>query len=169
MQAANSIAALAYQIVKLADAVQPPATRRFPTLDPRYPLQGRGRTVARRAMREQLRQRDGDRCCYCQEPMVFPAKGQGERSNPRMASIEHVVNVRDGGTDDPGNLKLACLACNHGRNEQEQQCAHEDAREGAMHRLLRAYRRGQACKLTPEMVAVVAGEIFELEPRHDAS
>lgn len=57
-------------------------------MNPRYPL------VARRA---------GHRCEYCRAPEAvfnFPFE------------VEHVIPVSRGGSDDEGNLCLACRACN---------------------------------------------------------
>lgn len=54
---------------------------------------------------EQLRERDGDRCVYCQE-----ADGD---------TVDHITPVSRGGTDDIDNLALACNACNGGKAGRE--------------------------------------------------
>ena len=52
---------------------------------------------------ERVRQRAGDRCEYCRLPQVF----SGLRFH-----VEHIVPRQHGGTDDTGNLALACPECN---------------------------------------------------------
>jgi 5-methylcytosine-specific restriction endonuclease McrA len=52
---------------------------------------------------ELVRQRAGNLCEYCHLPQVF----SGLRFH-----IEHIVPRQHGGTDDPGNLALACPECN---------------------------------------------------------
>jgi hypothetical protein len=56
------------------------------------------------ATREMVRRRAGYRCEYChlkQEDLPFAA-----------FQIEHVIPRQHGGSDDPGNLALACERCN---------------------------------------------------------
>ena len=54
--------------------------------------------------RRLIRQRAGHRCEYC---------GLTEAQSPvAKLQIEHIVPRNDGGTDDPGNLALACIDCN---------------------------------------------------------
>ena len=59
---------------------------------------GSGRTDPA-ALRDFLRERDGDRCFYCLE--TFPAY-----------HVDHVRPASRGGSDDPENLVLACGDCN---------------------------------------------------------
>jgi hypothetical protein len=56
------------------------------------------------ATRELVRTRAGNRCEYCrlsQDALPFAT-----------FHVEHVVAQQHGGTDDPGNLALACDRCN---------------------------------------------------------
>ena len=54
--------------------------------------------------RRLVRQRAGHRCEYC---------GLTEAQSPvAKLQIEHIVPRKHGGTDDPGNLALACIDCN---------------------------------------------------------
>jgi len=161
----NSIQAHAWAIMQLADACQPPPWRASPSLDPRYPLQGSSAAAKanRKAARSRLLKRDGPNCCHCGAEMLFPSTETGDsRSHPHFASIEHMVETRNGGTDDDDNLKLACLPCNQQRDIMARQDEEENARHSAMHRLLRGYRRGNAVKLTIEQVVAICEEVFEL-------
>ena len=71
----------------------------------------------RKKLRKALRARDGDRCHWCNLPMLF---GIPIRHHPMLASIEHLTPRSCGGTNDLTNLALAHLACNHRRNELHQ-------------------------------------------------
>lgn len=51
------------------------------------------------------------RCCYCGHRMETLV-----RCHPRYATWEHVVALRNGGTDALDNLVLACATCNHTRD-----------------------------------------------------
>jgi hypothetical protein len=54
--------------------------------------------------RNLVRERAGNRCEYC---------GLKQLDSPLAAlHIEHVIPRKHGGTDDPGNLALACIDCN---------------------------------------------------------
>lgn len=58
----------------------------------------------KRAVRNFVRRRAGNRCEYCQLPLeLVPAIS---------FHIEHVVPRKHGGLDDPHNLALACYHCN---------------------------------------------------------
>jgi len=62
-----------------------------------------------RAVRR-LRARDGDRCKWCKEVMIF-----GGPDGPMRATIEHVIPLNRGGLDNPNNMALAHKKCNHDR------------------------------------------------------
>jgi hypothetical protein len=55
------------------------------------------------ATRNLVRRRAGDRCEYCLLP---------QRYSHRAHHIEHIVAMQHGGSDDIGNLALACHRCN---------------------------------------------------------
>ena len=56
------------------------------------------------AIKERVRQRAGNRCEYC---------GLHQDDSPLAAlHIEHIIPIKHGGTDDLGNLALACIHCN---------------------------------------------------------
>jgi len=61
-------------------------------------------TITKRLRYEVLR-RDGHRCVYC---------GVTARETP--LTIDHVVAIALGGTDDPANLVAACPDCNAGKS-----------------------------------------------------
>ncbi|MFO1437946.1 MAG: HNH endonuclease [Verrucomicrobiaceae bacterium] len=54
--------------------------------------------------RLEVRQRAGNRCEYCR------LRQQDEQDNP--FHIEHIIAKQHGGSDDLGNLSLACSQCN---------------------------------------------------------
>jgi hypothetical protein len=69
------------------------------------------RCVARREaitadLRAFIKDRDGLRCRYC-----------GARGEHVFWHIDHVVPVIAGGTNDPGNLVLACAQCNSAKKD----------------------------------------------------
>jgi 5-methylcytosine-specific restriction endonuclease McrA len=73
------------------------------------------------------------RCAYCDElvvpeRMVVPVRksahwisyidGRDQLVRRRRATIDHVVAIRDGGTNRYDNLKLSCATCNQNRTAQ---------------------------------------------------
>jgi len=68
----------------------------------------RRRDLERQSIRPSLRfailTRDGYRCTYC-----------GATAKEARLHVDHVVSVRDGGTDDESNLVTACRECNLGK------------------------------------------------------
>lgn len=67
-----------------------------------------------RTLCEYLADRDGGRCAIC-ERMVRMDLPSGPRGDDRGPSIDHVVPVSHGGSDDLANLQLACWGCNRGK------------------------------------------------------
>lgn len=62
-----------------------------------------------RELRDLVRARDGDDCSICGQPVDFTIPA-GEWMGP---SLEHVVPLAAGGTNDPANLRLAhAFPCN---------------------------------------------------------
>lgn len=55
------------------------------------------------AIRDLVRQRAGGKCEYCHTL---------ERWQYVPFTVDHVVPLAEGGSDDPGNLALACFHCN---------------------------------------------------------
>ena len=58
-----------------------------------------------------LRERDGDKCCYCDKVMSFEII-KGHQFNPDRATIEHRTPLSQGGTHTWDNTVLACWLCN---------------------------------------------------------
>lgn len=56
-------------------------------------------------VRFEVFQRDGFRCIYC-----------GASKEETKLVVDHVIPVRDGGTNDIGNLATACQPCNAGKS-----------------------------------------------------
>lgn len=87
-------------------------------------VEGRGTQRDRRRIRKALRDRDGDLCCWCHEPMRFP-EGPGEQWLPDFASIEHIIPRSLGGSDGLDNLALSHLRCNQARNPNQDEAARD--------------------------------------------
>lgn len=68
-------------------------------------LSGRSRKPTRDAITERQR----NRCHYCQRVMN---PTQPDHSDPLAASLDHVIPLGRGGTDDEANLVVACVSCN---------------------------------------------------------
>lgn len=62
-----------------------------------------------------LRQRDGDKCAYCDEELVF---GKTTRCDPLKATIDHVIPLSRDGKHAWGNVVLACSACNSSKRDR---------------------------------------------------
>ncbi len=61
-----------------------------------------------------LRERDGDNCFYCGEAMLFERGDEPEYLwIMERVTIEHVVDKKNGGTNENSNLRLAHGRCNH--------------------------------------------------------
>lgn len=103
--------------------------RRRPNLDfiimTALPKTGRkGTPGSLRKKRSVLIQRDGNNCHYCGVEMLFP-NGEdikGDRSKPRLMTIEHVVARAHGGPNAINNLVLACHKCNNGFGDERIKC-----------------------------------------------
>lgn len=52
-------------------------------------------------------------CVYCKQPMIFP---NGSANNPQNISIEHIIPLSDGGTNEIDNLTMCHLGCNTERD-----------------------------------------------------
>jgi len=65
------------------------------------------------ALAEYVYERDGGRCARCGTDCgALPLKPGGTYTGPRrMWQVDHINPVRNGGTDDPVNLRLLCHDC----------------------------------------------------------
>lgn len=95
-------------------------SRFCPSCNTTLPLTGDG---ARRAKRvKYVAARDGWHCWYCRIPVV-PDAAPGLMPNAHgihvsVATVDHVVPLCRGGTNDRTNLVLACSWCNGKKGEQ---------------------------------------------------
>lgn len=65
-----------------------------------------------RHKRAMLRQRDGNQCWVCGEPMQFDDPAHDE-----YATFEHITRQADKGSDALSNLALSHRACNESRGK----------------------------------------------------
>lgn len=68
------------------------------------------RPNAQRKLMRQLRERDGDLCVWCREPIRTEPAAPRDPLNP---SIEHLIPWRVCRSNDLDVLALAHIACNH--------------------------------------------------------
>lgn len=72
-------------------------------------------SARRRKIPDKVRQaiiaRDGGVCREC-GVVVRPGKNDKYDAGPDLAEIDHILPVKDGGTNDPQNLRTLCLSCN---------------------------------------------------------
>ncbi len=60
----------------------------------------------------------GGRCPLCNVIMEVPRSGnKGDKGN--MATLDHIVDLAKGGTNDYSNFQLICLICNRKKNKKE--------------------------------------------------
>lgn len=71
-----------------------------------------GKGSYRPELRAILREKQDGRCCYCDVRMRITFK---TRLRPDSETIEHLDRQAEGGTNNRGNIALACHACNTGR------------------------------------------------------
>lgn len=75
-------------------------------------LTAAGSTRAWRRLRRLVLDRDGRRC-------RVPVEGTDRVCGAYATHVDHVVRRRDGGTDDPANLRAACRDCNLAREGRQ--------------------------------------------------
>jgi len=61
-----------------------------------------------------IQSRIGFPCPCCGEIMV------GDPDHPQYATIEHIIPLDHGGTNNPDNLDVICYSCNTARNSVKQ-------------------------------------------------
>ncbi len=81
-----------------------------------------------RRLKRYLYNRDHRRCFYCEKPLTF-----------RQMTIDHVVSLSRGGTDDVFNLVVCCRDCNDAKGDRPT----EGAGELHIHLFKRAVRDGK--------------------------
>lgn len=86
-------------------------------------------SLNRRRAIGQLTKRDGWKCQICHQSFNRQAPAH---PHPRSVTIDHVVQMWKGGTDDIANLRLAHRICNMRRNGLELSPSQRLARERAL-------------------------------------
>jgi 5-methylcytosine-specific restriction endonuclease McrA len=83
------------------------------------------------AVRDYVIRRDKGTCGLCgtTDPEILEGM-KGIRFDPW--DVDHIVPVADGGTDDPANLRLLCMAC-HVKVGHEQRAARNPEVDDAQH------------------------------------
>lgn len=64
--------------------------------------------------RAQIAERDGWRCGIC----GMPVSPQVKYPDPLQATLDHIIPVSHGGSNDPENLRLAHMGCNRSRGNR---------------------------------------------------
>lgn len=67
------------------------------------------------AIIQRLRKRQGDRCPYCGQRMIF---NPTMKDDPRYRTVDHVIPIEWGGTWDLDNLTLCCRQCNESSGDE---------------------------------------------------
>lgn len=86
-----------------------------PNLKSAFPALAIASKTRRRKIPDRVREAILDRDeGVCQECGIEVKLGKDDKydNDPRLAEIDHIIPVRDGGTNDPQNLRLTCLSCN---------------------------------------------------------
>lgn len=79
-----------------------------------------------------------------------------------LATIEHLVNRRDGGTNRQMNMALACYRCNNKRNAREAAMERRYGLRKFVRRRLRLFRMDAGAQ---ELIrVVVVGDRLKLKP-----
>lgn len=75
----------------------------------------------RQPLRDLLRAKQGNKCCYCERHMVLTKPGNAPKGGfPRNAeTLEHLRRKQDGGRVTNDNVALACIECNQGRGNMD--------------------------------------------------
>lgn len=82
-------------------------------VDPNYGTRGKRRNLIRLAIR------DGKCCAHCGDPVYFiwEKKTNPNYSKAKMATFDHIILKKDGGTYKLENGLLACYDCNNLRGD----------------------------------------------------
>lgn len=69
-----------------------------------------------RKKRAAVIERDGANCHWCKRPCV---ERPGEPPTGDTLTLDHIIELEDGGDSSPGNLVVACGRCNNKRASQK--------------------------------------------------
>lgn len=73
-------------------------------------------TKKRKVLVEQLIERDGTTCTWCCRPLIREPIHPDRDCDAHM-TVEHIIPLVKGGTNDLCNLALACYGCNNDRGD----------------------------------------------------
>ena len=71
-----------------------------------------------RARRKELIARDGMACHWCSRETVRMPSGHRGHVPEEACTIDHLIDLAKGGTNDIANLVIACNGCNHRRSRE---------------------------------------------------
>lgn len=63
--------------------------------------------------------RDGKRCFWCNIVTIKRRRTRGGNLPRDTATLDHVIPISDGGSNDTENLVLACVGCNGRRKNMD--------------------------------------------------
>lgn len=72
---------------------------------------------ARSRCRERVFRRDGGKCHWCGRAVRLVPSEPGTPNPPDMATVDHLVLKKDGGTRQMDNIVCACFQCNGIRSD----------------------------------------------------
>jgi 5-methylcytosine-specific restriction protein A len=75
--------------------------------------------------RAEVLERDGHRCTFL--------LSDGARCTEPATTVDHIVNIRNGGTHDLSNLRAACSFCHRRKTSREGQAAQRGTRRTQQH------------------------------------
>lgn len=91
------------------------ANRELARQQSRYPHHAAGAAKVGKAMRQRLLGEQNFRCAYDGYLMNIHVPNIDGADGPRTATVEHVIQQADGGSNDYDNLVMACKICNNYR------------------------------------------------------
>ena len=73
------------------------------------------------SLRRKIYERDGGVCCKCKEPTRFfkSLYDSPFGDQPKAGSVDHIIPVSKGGTNDESNLRWMCRSCNCARGNRQ--------------------------------------------------
>ena len=73
------------------------------------------------SLRMKIWNRDGRECQICGEETRFFSSGYDTPFDrkPKAGSVDHIIPVSKGGTNDESNLRWACRSCNCSRGNRK--------------------------------------------------
>lgn len=100
-----------------------PHTDRFVTIPGKIPIKRKNKSGKSKRRAERLAQRStGWHCFWCNIPLSYNLEGGDTQANRtrldvRYPTIDHVIELANGGPDSDENCVLSCQPCNSARNK----------------------------------------------------